>query len=340
MQNLVWRLQKHPIGEAQPSDFRLCQETVEPPRDGEVLIKLAYLSVDPGQRVYFNDTITLHEKSGGSVAAGSPVNGWGVGQVIASESARFPVGSYARDLFGEAGMRQYCTLRASQLIPVDPEVAPLPIYLSALGMPGLTAYFGLLDVGQPKPGETVVISAAAGGVGAAAGQIAKVKGCRVVGIAGGKAKCRYLMDELGFDAAIDRRAENLSKALSANCPDGIDIFFDNVGGPILDECMAQMRMWGRIVFCGAIVAYNATEPLVGPSNYYHILLHQLRWQGFSVPFYERQFDKALAEMKEWYTAGRLRCRVDIDVGIEKFPTTFSKLFRGDNFGKLMIKVDS
>ena len=340
MKHKVWRLAKHPIGEPQASDFKLCEEPIPSPGADEILLKLAYLSLDPGQRVYMNDTVALPEKSGTTVTAGASLQGWGVGQVIESNSARCPVGSYARDLYGDACVQEYCVLPESKLIPVDPAIAPLPVYLSVLGMPGLTAYFGLLEIGQPKAGETVVVSAASGGVGSVAGQIAKIKGCRVVGIAGSDAKCRYLIDDLGFDAAIDRKAGGLREALLEHCPDGIDIYFDNVGGQILDECMAQMRMSGRIVFCGATPAYNAAGPLIGPSNYYHILLHQLRWQGFSVPYYDQHFDKALAEMKDWYAAGKLRHREDIGVGIERFPASFAKLFAGENFGKPLIKLET
>jgi len=338
MINRVWRLANHPVGEAKPSDFILREEAIIAPGADEVVLKLAYLSLDPGQRVYMNDTITLHEKAGFLMSEGTPVHGWAVGQVIQSNSPRFPVGSYARDLYGDAGVQEYCTLPASKLIAVDLAVAPMTAFLSVLGMPGLTAYFGILEIGQPKAGETVVVSAAAGAVGATAGQIAKIKGCRVVGIASGAAKCAYLVNELGFDAAVDRKAANFRQALKDACPDGIDIYFDNVGGPVLDECMGQMRMFGRIVFCGAVVAYNAKEPLVGPTNYYNVLLYQLRWQGYSVPYFDQHFDKALGEMKDWYTAGRLKCRDDIDDGIEKFPASFAKLFTGDNFGKLMLKV--
>lgn len=328
------------MGAAKASDFRLDEGTIGSPGEGEVLLKLAYLSIDPGQRVYMNDTVRLEVNSGVTLSKSEVLRGWAVGQVIESNSARFPVGSFARDLFGDAGVQEYSVLPASKIIGVDRSVAPLPAHLSVLGMPGLTAYFGMLDIGQPNAGETVVVSGACGGVGSVAGQIAKIRGCRVVGIAGGTAKCRYLVEDLGFDAAIDHKLGGLREALAAACPDGIDIYFDNIGGLILDECMAQMRSAGRIVFCGAMVAYNATAPLVGPSNYYHILLRQLRWQGYSVPHYAHRFDKALTEMQGWLSSGLLHHREDVDVGIEHFPASLAKVFNGDNFGKLVLKLDT
>jgi NADPH-dependent curcumin reductase CurA len=339
LRNRVWRLLKHPVGEIRPSDIELREEPVAPPGEGEVLLKHNYLSVDPAQRVYMNDAITLHEKAGGMVSRGAPLHGWAVGEVIASNSSRFPPGSYARDLYGEAGVREYSTLPASQLISVDPAAAPLPAYLSMLGLPGLTAYFGMLDVGRPKAGETVVVSAAGGAVGSIAGQIAKIQGCRVVGITGGPSKRRYLTENLGFDAAIDRDAGDLREALLQACPDGIDVFFDNVAGEILNECLAQMRQFGRIVFCGATPTYNAAAPLAGPSNYNHILLRALRWQAFSVPYYDRLFGEAVEEMKGWMAQGRLTCRYDESTGIETFPECLAKLFSGKNFGKVLIKVE-
>jgi NADPH-dependent curcumin reductase CurA len=339
MVNRVWRLVKHPVGEVKLSDLELCREAVPAPADGEVLLKHLYLSVDPGQRVYMNDAFTLHEKAGFLVSKGTPLHGWAIGQVIASKSPRFPVGSYARDLYGDAGVQEYSVLPAEKLIAVDPAIAPLPIFLGPLGLPGLTAYFGLLNIGEPKAGETVVVSAASGAVGSAAGQIAKIKGCRVVGLTGGADKCRFLVDELGFDAAIDRKTGDLRRALKEKCPDGIDIYFDNVGGPLLDECMTHMRMFGRIVFCGALLAYNATAPMPGLSNYYYILLKQVRWQGYSVPYFDRLYPEALAEMQTWYGQGRLRQREDVAVGIEQFPRCLNRMFAGENFGKVLIKLE-
>jgi NADPH-dependent curcumin reductase CurA len=330
---------KHPIGEVDLSDIELCVESVNTPGEGEVLLKHHYLSVDPAQRAYMNGAITLHEKAGGMVSRGAPLHGWVVGEVIASSSPMFPVGSYARDLYGEASVQEYSVLPGAKLMPVNPADAPLPAYLSILGLPGMTAYFGMLDVGQPKPGETVVVSAASGAVGSLAGQIAKIKGCRVVGIVGSEQKGRYLTEELGFDAAIDRKAGGLDDALRRECPEGIDIFFDNVAGEILNACLAQMRQFGRIVFCGATPTYNAQEPLIGPSNYNHILLHQLRWQGYSVPYYDHLYGQAVQVMKEWMQQGGLKCRHDVSIGIETFPDALASLFSGQNFGKVLIKLE-
>jgi NADPH-dependent curcumin reductase CurA len=205
-------------------------------------------------------------------------------------------------------------------------------------MPGLTAYFGLLEVGRPKPGETVVVSAAAGAVGAVVGQIAKIKGCRVVGIAGGAAKCRYIADDLGYDAAIDYKNEDIAKALRQHCPNGIDVYFDNVGGEILDAALAHLARGARISLCGAISQYNNTTPIQGPANYLSLLLSHAIMQGFIVTDFADRFREALRTMAGWMAAGQLKSREDIVLGLETFPDTLLKLFTGENFGKLVIKV--
>jgi NADPH-dependent curcumin reductase CurA len=214
----------------------------------------------------------------------------------------------------------------------------LPTYLSVLGMTGMTAYFGLLDTGQPKAGETLVVSAAAGAVGAVVGQIAKIKGCRVVGIAGGAEKCRYIVHELGFDAAIDYKSEEVSPSLRKHCPEGIDIYFDNVGGAILDAALAQLRMHARVVICGAISQYNNTGPITGPSNYLSLLTNRATMKGMLVLDYADRYAQAGAEMAQWMAAGKLKSREDIVEGLATFPETLLKLFKSENTGKLMLKV--
>jgi hypothetical protein len=236
------------------------------------------------------------------------------------------------------GVQEYAYSNGQGLSKVDPKLAPLPLYLGTLGMPGLTAYFGLLDVGQPKAGDTVVVSGAAGAVGSVVGQIAKIKGARVVGIAGGADKCRYLVEQLGFDAAIDYKSEDVAAALKTHCPNGVDVYFDNVGGDILDAVLMRLARGARIVICGAISQYNATTPVKGPTNYLQLLVNRATMKGIMVADYYPRAMEAIVEMGGWIAAGKLKSREDIDEGLENFPETFAKLFSGENNGKLVLKV--
>ena len=258
------RLAARPVGLPKRSDWQFIEAPVPEPRDGEVLTKVLYLSLDPAMRGWMNEGKSYIAPIG----IGEVMRAGGVGCVTLSQHPGFAVGDYVS---GALGIQEYAALGGAQLTKVDPNIAPLPVFLNALGMPGMTAYFGLLDVGQPNAGDTVVVSGAAGAVGATAGQIAKIKGCRVVGIAGGPAKCRYLVDELGFDAAIDYKTEDVRKRLRTHCPDGVNIYFDNVGGDILDIALAQLARRARVVLCGAISQYNNTTPIKGPSNYLSLL---------------------------------------------------------------------
>ncbi len=224
------------------------------------------------------------------------------------------------------------------VIKVDPSLAPLPRFLGALGMPGMTAYFGLLEVGRPEEGETVVVSAAAGAVGAVAGQIAKLKGCRVVGIAGGEEKCRYVSEELGFDAAVDYKAGNVGAALAEACPDGVDVYFDNVGGEILDAALALLNRHARVAICGAISQYNNTGPFRGPSNYMSLLVNHASMTGFVVTEYVGRYREAATEMAGWIAEGKVKAREDVVEGIETFPETLLMLYSGANNGKLVLAV--
>ncbi|MBI1771482.1 MAG: NADP-dependent oxidoreductase, partial [Burkholderiales bacterium] len=236
------------------------------------------------------------------------------------------------------GMQEYAYSDGNGISKVDPKLAPLPLYLSTLGMPGMTAYFGLLEVGQPKEGDTVVISGAAGAVGTIVGQIAKIKGARVVGIAGGADKVRYLTEELGFDAAIDYKSEDVNAALKQHCPKGIDVYFDNVGGDILDAALAQLAFGARVVICGAISQYNNTTPIKGPSNYLNLMVKRATMKGVMVSdFYPRAMEAAMV-MGGWIMSGKLKSREDIVEGLENFPDAFQKLFTGENNGKLILKV--
>jgi NADPH-dependent curcumin reductase CurA len=258
-----------------------------------------------------------------------------VGRVIASQNPGFAVGDHVVGMFG---MQEYALSDGKGVSKIDPSLAPLPVYLGTLGMPGLTAYFGLLEVGALKAGDTVVVSGAAGAVGMPVGQIAKIKGARVVGIAGGPAKCQYAVKELGFDACIDYKKEDVKDALRQHCPNGINVYFDNVGGEILDAALTQLARGARVVICGAVSQYNSTTGFKGPSNYMSLLVNSARMEGFVVFNYAARYAEALREMAGWRAAGKLKSREDIVPGLETFPETLLKLFSGENFGKLVIKV--
>jgi NADPH-dependent curcumin reductase CurA len=255
--------------------------------------------------------------------------------VVASKHPKFATGDFVS---GSFGVQEYAVSDGKGVAKVDTRIAPLPLHLSALGMPAMTAYFGLLEIGQPKPGDTVVVSAAAGAVGSLVGQIAKIKGCRAVGIAGGVEKCRCIVDELGFDAAIDYKGEDVKKALQANCPRGVDIYFDNVGGDILDAVLARLARGARVVICGMISQYNNTGPIKGPANYRSLLINRASMRGFLVFDYAERYAEAVREMAGWLAAGKLKSLEDIVEGLETFPDTLLKLFKGENLGKLMLKL--
>jgi NADPH-dependent curcumin reductase CurA len=307
------------------------REPIREPGEGEVLVKVLYLSLDPAMRGWMNEGRSYIPP----VKIGEVMRAGGVGRVIESKSPVHAVGDFVT---GMLGVQDYATVAAADVTRVDARLAPLPVYLSVLGMPGMTAYFGLLDVGLPKAGETVVVSGAAGAVGLVVGQIAKIKGCRVVGIAGGAEKCAFVRDELGFDAAIDYKSEELHVALRRECPKGIDVYFDNVGGDTLDECLARLAFHGRVIVCGAISQYNNTTPIKGPSNYLSLLVNRGRMQGMVVFDYAPRFGEAVKELALWMAEGKLKAREDIVTGLETFPETLLKLFKGENFGKLILKV--
>jgi NADPH-dependent curcumin reductase len=329
--NRQFRLAARPVGLPKRTDWQFTETPIAEPRDGEVLVRNLYLSLDPAMRGWMNEGKSYIPPIG----IGEVMRAGGVGQVIASKHPRFAAGD---TVSGTLGIQECALLNGEHLTKIDPSLAPLPKFLNTLGMPGMTAYFGLLDVGQPKAQQTVVVSAAAGGVGATVGQIAKIKGCRVVGIAGGATKCRYIHDELGFDAAIDYKADDVRKALRAHCPNGVDVYFDNVGGDSLDSVLAQLARRARVVICGAISQYNNTTPVKGPSNYLSLLVNRARMEGMIVFDYASRFPEAIKEMSAWMTAGKLKSREDIVEGLESFPEALLKLFSGENFGKLVLKV--
>jgi NADPH-dependent curcumin reductase CurA len=325
------RLAARPVGLPKRSDWQFTEAPAPEPRDGEVLAKVLYLSLDPAMRGWMNEGKSYIAP----VGIGEVMRAGGVGRITASKHPGFAVGEHVT---GALGVQEYAALDGAQLTKVDPKIAPLPVFLNALGMPGMTAYFGLLDVGQPKAGDTAVVSGAAGAVGATVGQIAKIKGCRAIGIAGGPAKCRYLVDELGFDAAIDYKAEDVRKSLRTHCPDGVHVYFDNVGGDILDIVLAQLARRARVVLCGAISQYNNTTPVKGPTNYLSLLVNRARMEGMIVFDYANRFPEAVRDIAGWMAAGKLKSREGIVDGLQTFPETLLKLFSGENFGKLALRV--
>jgi NADPH-dependent curcumin reductase CurA len=329
--NRAWTLTTRPKGLPKRSDFTYQTNPAPTLADGQILVRNHYISLDPAMRGWMNDGRSYVPP----VGIGEVMRAGAVGEVVASNSPDFKEGDHAVGMFG---LQDYAAVAAADAQKVDASQAPLPLYLSALGMPGMTAYFGLLDIGNPQPGQTVVVSAASGAVGALVGQIAKIKGARVVGLAGGATKCAYVTNELGFDACIDYKNEDIGKGLSKYCPKGIDVYFDNVGGDILDMALARIARKGRIVICGAISIYNATEAPAGPKNYLSLLVNNARMEGFVVFNYAHRYAEGMRDMAAWLHEGKIKSQEDIVDGLETFPETLLKLFSGENFGKLMIKA--
>lgn len=329
--NHKFLLAARPVGMPNRTNWTYTEEPVREPNEGELLVQVLYISLDPAMRMWINETRSYIPP----VAIGEVMRALGVGVVTASRNSRFAVGDHVS---GSFGVQEYALSDGRGVTKVDPKAAALPKYLSVFGMPGMTAYFGLLDTGQPKPGEMVVVSAAAGAVGALVGQIANIQDCRVVGIAGGGEKCRYIVDELGFDAAVDYKSEDVSVSLRKHCPNGIDVYFDNVGGAILEAALAQLARGARVVICGAISQYNSTGPITGPRNYLSLLTNRATMKGMLVLDYVDRYAQAGAQMAAWMAAGKLKSREDIVEGLATFPETLLKLFKGENAGKLMLKV--
>jgi len=332
--NHQFRLAARPVGLPKRSDWNYVEEPVREPGPGEVLVKTLYLSLDPAMRGWMNEGRSYIAP----VGIGDVMRAGGAGRVIASANPAFAVGDHVTGVLGAQEYALVSADAAKGLTKVDPKLVPLPVYVGALGVTGLTAYFGLLEVGKPKAGDTVLVSGAAGATGLVVGQIAKIKGCRAVGIAGGPEKCNYIVKELGFDAAIDYKNENVIEGLRKHCPKGVDVYFDNVGGEILDAALSQLARGARVVLCGAISQYNSTTGIKGPSNYLSLLVNSARMEGFIVFNYMAKYGEAAREMAGWMTAGKLKSKEDIVDGFQTFPDTLLKLYRGENFGKLMIKV--
>ena len=332
------RLASRPVGLPTRDNWQSTTEAVTPPPEGGVLLKTLALSLDPAMRGWMNEGKSYIPP----VGIGEVMRAGGVGEVLASDNPDFSVGDHVSATFG---VQQYLTLasadfKRSGLVKIDLTVGTLTQWLNVLGMPGMTGYFGLMDVGQPKAGETVVVSGAAGAVGQTVGQIAKLKGCRVVGIAGGQAKCDWVVKELGFDACIDYKAgpTSVKDGLKQHCPGGVDIYFDNVGGEILDTVLARINRGARIIICGAISQYNNTAPVKGPANYLSLLVNRARMEGIVVFDYADRYHLAISELAGYLKAGTMKSKEDVVAGLEKFPETLLKLFNGENFGKLVLQV--
>ncbi len=329
--NHQFRLAARPVGLPKPSDWEYTEEPVPELGDGEMLVKVLYLSLDPAMRGWMNDARSYIAP----VGIGETMRAGGIGEVLVSNHPDLAPGDHVT---GMLGVQDYAVVHGNAVTKLDVSLAPLPTYLGTLGMPGLTAYFGLLDIGKPQEGETVVVSGAAGAVGGVVGQIAKLEGCRVVGIAGGAEKCRYVVEDLGFDAAIDYKAGDVSAGLREHAPKGIDVYFDNVGGEILDHALAGLARHARVIICGAISQYNATGAVQGPSNYLSLLVNNASMTGFVIFDYADRYAEGLREMGGWFAAGKLVSREDIAEGLESFPDTLLRLFSGENTGKLVLKL--
>ncbi len=330
------RLASRPVGTPTRDNWSFTAEPVQAPASGGVLVKTLALSLDPAMRGWMNDAKSYIPP----VGIGEVMRAGGIGQVIASHDPAFAVGDLVS---ATLGVQEYILIaegeaRHNGLFRIDPRLGSSNQWLNVLGMPGMTGYFGLMDIGRPKPGETVVVSGAAGAVGQTVGQLARIKGCRVVGIAGGRAKCDWVVSELGFDACIDYKAGNVKAGLKEHCPKGVDIYFDNVGGGILDDVLARLARGARIIICGAISQYNNTTPVQGPRNYLSLLVHRARMEGMVVFDYADRFPIAVAELAGYLKDGRMKSREDVVQGLETFPEALVKLFTGGNFGKLVLQV--
>ena len=330
--NAQWRLAARPVGLPKQSDWEYVEEPASEPSDGQFSVELAYLSLDPAMRGWMNEVRSYVPP----VGIGEVMRAGGIGRVVQSSHPDYAAGDLVSGVFG---VQRYAISDGTGVTLVDTTMAPAPVHLGALGMTGLTAYFGLLDIGRPEPGQTVVVSGAAGAVGSVAGQVARIKGCRVVGIAGGPEKCEWLTEELGFDGAVDYKAGDVRAQLREHTPDGVDVYFDNVGGDILDEVLRRLARGARVVICGAISQYNAEQPPKGPANYMQLLVMRASMTGFLVFDFARRYREGIAQLAEWLQSGKLVSREDVvKGGLEEFPEVFLMLFRGENTGKLILQL--
>ncbi len=328
------RLAARPTGLPQASDWSITEEPVPTPGAGEFVVGISHISLDPAMRGWMNAGASYIDP----VEIGAVMRAGAVGRVIASEHPGFAIDEH---VYGAFGVQEYALSDGMGVMKVDPSLAPLPTYLGTLGLTGLTAYFGLLDVGKVSEGDTVVVSGAAGAVGSVAGQIAKLKGAHVIGVAGGEQKCRWIVEDLGFDAAIDYKKQDVRAELRTAAPKGVDVYFDNVGGEILDAALTRLARGARIVICGAVSQYNATDGMRGPANYMALLVARASMTGMVVFDYAARYGEAAAAIAGWMREGRLISREDVVEGdVSAFPDTLLKLFRGENIGKLVLHIGS
>jgi hypothetical protein len=330
--NHVWRLRKRPVGDIREGDLTYEEEPIPEPVDQECLFRLNYLSLDATNRMWMSDV----EQYMPPVDINAPMRGVVCGTVIKSKNSAFKKGDVVSGLGTWADYQIGNTETVSLLGDTGPVAVIDAFGTFAIAAP--TAYFGLLEITKPKSGETVVISTAAGSVGSIVGQIAKIKGCHVVGLTGTDEKCRWITEELGFDEAINYKTEDLSKALERTCPNGIDVYFENVGGEILDTCLKHMNMFGRISVCGLIAHYNSSEEIPGPKNYPMILMNRLKVEGFIILDYMERYPEAIAAITQWMSEGKIKVQQDVVDGLENAVETVKKLYTGDNTGKLMVRV--
>ncbi len=330
--NRVWRLRKRPVGLIGDDVLSFDREPIPEPGEGQFVLRMNYLSLDPTNRIWMSDM----DQYMPPVAIGDPMRGIVCGTVVKSKHGGFAAGDIVSGLGCWAEYQVGTPATMNKMGPLGG--VPVADAFGLFAAVGPTAYFGLIDIGAPKAGETVVVSAAAGAVGSVVGQIAKIKGCRAVGLAGSDAKCKWIVDALGFDAAINYKTEDVAAALQRTCPKGIDIYFDNVGGDILDACFKQMNLKGRIPLCGLISQYNATAEVPGPKNYPMILMQRLKVEGFIILDYASRYPEAISALAQWMQQGKLKFRVDMHEGLENAVTTLRMLYTGENQGKLMLHV--
>jgi NADPH-dependent curcumin reductase CurA len=333
LMNTQCRLAARPVGLPKPTDWDFVREPAPEPKEGEFRVEVEYLSIDPAMRSWMNPGRSYVPP----VQIGEVMRAAGIGRVIDSRHPDFHADEH---VYGVFGVQRFAVSDGSGVSRVDTTLAPAPVHLGVLGISGLTAYFGLLDVGRPEAGQTVAVSGAAGSVGSVVGQIARIKGCRAIGIAGGEEKCRWLVDELGFDAAIDYKQGDVAVQLREHAPGGIDVFFDNVGGEVLEAALARLARGARVVISGSISQYNATERPRGPANYMQLLVARASMTGFVIFDYAARYGEGVAQLAQWLRGGELRSHEDLAHGdIEQFPDVLLRLFRGENRGKLVLALN-
>ena len=329
--NTQCRLAARPTGLPKTTDFAFADEPVPVAADGEFVVEIDYLSIDPAMRTWMNAGRSYVPP----VQIGEVMRALAVGRVVESRHRDYGVGEVVSGIFG---VQKFALSNGTGVTKLDTTLAPATAYLGVLGISGLTAYFGLLDVGRPEPGQTVLVSGAAGSVGNIVGQIARIRGCRAVGIAGGEQKCRWLVEEAGFETAIDYKTADLRAELKTHAPDGVDVYFDNVGGQTLEAALNRLARGARIVLCGAVSQYNETPR--GPANYMQLLVARASMTGFVIFDYLNRYPEGIAQLAEWLTTGRLRSHEHIESGhIDEFPDTLLKLFNGENIGKLILALE-